>query len=120
LILEIQEPQLNPCIPSPCGPNSICQNNNGLPSCSCALTYLGTPPNCRPECTINSDCSSDRACINEHCIDPCPGSCGLHALCVTYNHLPTCNCPEDYTGDPFANCQYKPCKLTNCQIFLLS
>lgn len=110
--LETPPPQPNPCIPSPCGPNSLCQINNGLASCSCGTNYYGTPPYCRPECTINSDCTSNKACINERCIDPCLGSCGLNALCNVYNHVPACNCLEGYTGDPFTGCQYQPRKLT--------
>lgn len=69
---------------------------------------MGSPPNCRPECTINSDCPSNKACMNQKCRDPCPGSCGLGANCAVLNHIPICTCPEGYTGDPFANCYLKP------------
>lgn len=94
----------NPCIPSPCGPYSQCKDINGVPSCSCLLNYIGSPPNCRPECVINSECSSNKACIREKCLDPCPGSCGLNALCNVVNHVPICSCLPSYTGDPFRNC----------------
>lgn len=69
---------------------------------------MGSPPNCRPECTINPDCPSNRACINEKCSDPCPGSCGFGAICNVIHHIPACSCPEDFTGDPFNSCQPLP------------
>lgn len=103
----------NPCAPSPCGPNSQCHEISGIPSCSCLPDYIGSPPNCRPECTINAECSSNKACIREKCIDPCPGSCGFNAVCNVLNHMPICTCSEGYTGDPFTSCQKMPpmCKL---------
>lgn len=99
---------VNPCAPSPCGPNSQCRDIGGTPSCSCLPNYIGSPPNCRPECTINSECSSNLACIREKCRDPCPGSCGVGAQCNVINHTPVCTCPDGYTGDPFNNCFPKP------------
>lgn len=99
---------LDPCVPSPCGPNSQCRDIGGAPSCSCLANYMGVPPNCRPECSINSECPSNRACMRERCRDPCPGSCGAGAQCTVINHTPVCTCPEGYTGDPFTNCFPKP------------
>lgn len=99
---------LNPCVPSPCGPNSECRDTNGSPSCSCSATYIGSPPNCRPECVINSECPSNLACIREKCQDPCPGSCGLNAQCSAINHVSICTCFEGYTGDPFRACTVQP------------
>lgn len=98
----------NPCVPSPCGQNAQCQDRNGVPSCSCLPNYYGSPPNCRPECTINPDCPSNKACIRNKCIDPCPGSCGNNALCNVINHTPICTCIDGYTGDPFSNCRPIP------------
>lgn len=103
-----EEPLRNPCIPSPCGPYSQCQSINGGPSCSCLPTYFGVPPNCRPECSINAECLTNLACINQKCQDPCPGSCGLHAHCNVLNHVAICSCEEGYTGDPFVSCHPKP------------
>lgn len=102
------EPYRDPCVPSPCGLNSQCRNIGGSPSCSCLPNYVGSPPNCRPECVVNQECASNLACINEKCRDPCPGSCGLGANCAVINHTPVCTCPEGYTGDPFSNCYPKP------------
>lgn len=50
---EIPKVPLNPCEPSPCGPNSICQVTHSHPVCSCAPNYIGSPPFCRPECTMS-------------------------------------------------------------------
>ncbi|KRT79966.1 EGF domain-containing protein, partial [Oryctes borbonicus] len=100
----IAEEIRNPCVPSPCGPNSQCREVGSTPSCSCLVDFIGSPPNCRPECTINSECSSNLACIRQKCKDPCPGSCGTGAECSAINHIPICTCLEGYTGDPFTRC----------------
>lgn len=112
-ILEPQEipqskPPINVCVPNPCGLYSICQDNNGVPACSCMPGYIGVPPNCHPECVINSDCSANLACIKQKCRDPCPGSCGFNAHCSVLNHIPICTCFEGYTGDSFTNCYPVP------------
>lgn len=100
----------NPCIPSPCGPYAQCEPNaNGSPKCTCLQNYIGSPPNCRPECVSNNDCSKELACINLKCKDPCLGSCGLNARCFVVNHIPNCVCENNYVGDPFSQCQ-RPCK----------
>lgn len=91
-------------MPSPCGMYAECRNIGGTPSCSCLPRYIGSPPTCRPECRVNSDCPMNLACMNEKCRDPCQGSCSITSLCTVYNHVPVCTCPEQYTGDPFSNC----------------
>lgn len=85
-----------------------CRNIGGTPSCSCLPIYIGSPPNCRPECRVNSECPMNLACSNEKCRDPCLGSCGITSLCTVYNHVSVCTCPEEYTGDPFSNCYPRP------------
>lgn len=94
----------NPCSPTPCGSNSQCRNINGQAVCSCIQGFHGSPPTCRPECSINSDCLPQRACVNQKCIDPCPGSCAFNAFCKVINHNAVCVCPSQYTGDPFSRC----------------
>lgn len=97
-----------PCSPSPCGSNAICREQNGAGACSCVSDYIGNPyEGCRPECVLNSDCASSLACINNKCKDPCPGTCGLNAICQVVNHLPSCTCISGYTGDPFRQCSFK-------------
>lgn len=111
--------RVNPCLPSPCGLNSECRDVGGSPSCSCKFGYMGSPPNCRPECVINSECSYNKACIRGKCADPCQGSCGTNAECAVFNHTPMCTCPEGFTGDPFSNCYPKPTrKIINCCCYL--
>lgn len=74
-----------PCHPSPCGPNSQCREINGQGVCSCVRGYIGSPPSCRPECVINSECPLNEACINQKCVDPCPGSCGQSGESSSWN-----------------------------------
>lgn len=97
-----------PCSPSPCGSNALCKEKANAGSCSCLEGYIGNPyEGCRPECVINTDCPSNKACINNKCKDPCPGSCSNNAVCQVVNHLPLCTCLNGYTGDPFKYCVYQ-------------
>lgn len=98
---------INPCIPSPCGLNAECKDIGGIPSCSCIVGFFGSPPNCKPECILNTDCSNEKACINMKCQNPCQGSCGVNAMCSVIKHVPICSCPNGYEGDPFAMCTIK-------------
>lgn len=98
----------NPCVPSPCGPNSQCRVIGSQAACSCMPNYMGRAPNCRPECTSNAECTSNLACKNERCIDPCPGSCGSNANCKVVLHNPVCTCIIGYVGDPFTQCSLLP------------
>lgn len=98
-------------MPSPCGPNSVCKVIGDLAACSCKDNYVGRAPNCRPECTIHAECSSNLACKNERCIDPCPGSCGINARCSVVNHNAVCSCMIGYEGDANSQCNLIPhCK----------
>jgi hypothetical protein len=100
---------VDPCQPNPCGPNSNPPRVVGEQcQCSCLPEMIGSPPNCRPECVINSDCAPDKACINQKCQDPCPGLCGINAACRVRNHVPICVCNPGYIGDPFSSCYLKP------------
>lgn len=109
VIAEISTPrpadQINPCFPSPCGPNAICKERNNAGSCMCISDHIGNPyEGCRPECSLNSDCPSNKACISNKCKDPCPGTCGHTAECQVINHVPSCTCLPGYTGDAFRYC----------------
>lgn len=109
-ILAPPEQPKNPCTPSPCGPNSQCREVNSQAVCSCLPNYVGSPPGCRPECSVSSECPLNKACINLRCADPCPGTCGLSAKCEVINHSPICSCNPGYTGDPFTRCYILPRK----------
>jgi hypothetical protein len=98
----------NPCNPTPCGPNSQCQAVSGQALCGCLSNMIGVAPNCRPECILSSDCPSNEACVNQKCINPCPGLCGDNAECRVVNHSPVCSCIQGFTGDAFSNCRPKP------------
>lgn len=74
----------NPCQPSPCGPNSKCRVVNDIAVCSCIDEYIGSPPNCRPECTVNSECPSSKACHKFKCSNPCAGTCGFSGKFISY------------------------------------
>lgn len=86
---------LDPCNPSPCSANGQCRVVNGQAVC----TY--------PECLINQDCSSDKACYNQHCRDPCIGACGVNAICNVVNHNPVCSCPPGYEGPSRIACRLR-------------
>ena len=106
---NVPEPERRPCNPSPCGTNAECFEQSGKVTCKCPQDYLGDPNvACRPECRLNSDCSSSQTCVNSKCIDPCPGLCGIDAECRVTNHLPFCVCEASFTGDPYSACRPIP------------
>lgn len=93
------------CDPSPCGPYSRCLvSSSGFPVCSCLPGYKGVAPMCQPECVSNSDCQQSDTCVNQKCVNPCLGSCGIGADCIVVNHNPICSCGRGKTGDPFVAC----------------
>lgn len=92
------------CNPSPCGLNSQCRIVNGHVVCSCLPNYIGSSPNCRPECVVSSECALNKACINQKCVDPCTNACGQNTRCQVVNHRAVCSCLVGYTGDPFVRC----------------
>lgn len=102
--MEPPKPE-NPCLPSPCGPNAECQVRGDTFACSCLQNYIGVPPNCRPECTINPECPPHLACMQQRCRNPCDGICGVNAQCSVVNHNAVCSCNENFKGDPFSLCQ---------------
>lgn len=98
----------NPCDPSPCGPNSICQIKQGRPVCSCVANFIGHPPYCRPACVLHSECPQDKACIKEKCVDPCINTCAENAECHVVSHSAYCSCKKGYQGDAFVGCSKIP------------
>lgn len=83
-----------------CGLNAYCK----FSECVCENGYLGSPPNCHPECVTNSDCSQRLACVNEKCVDPCVDNCGRNAECSVIRHVPYCTCPSPLTGNAYNYC----------------
>ena len=97
---------IEPCNPSPCGINAECTERGTAASCACIRDYIGNPYiECKPECVVNPECPRDKACVNQHCVDPCPGVCGAHATCYVTNHVPLCRCDPGFTGDAFVSCR---------------
>lgn len=110
----------DPCSPNPCGPNSVCRASGTVAHCSCRSAMFEEPPSCRPECHVDSDCPPTLACRNNKCRDPCPGSCGTHAMCRTVSHSPICTCPSHYTGDPFVRCLEGKVNVLFCKDWLFN
>ena len=110
ILVAVPTETLDPCNPSPCGSNALCiDRNQRAAACQCITDYFGDPyVACRPECIVNSDCPSNKACQNNKCGDPCPGTCGINAACLVVSHIPTCMCIPGYIGDPFTECRLKP------------
>lgn len=113
---------LNPCAASPCGPHADCIANGEEFTCKCLPDMLNQPPNCRPECTMDSHCSDDMSCVAYRCKSPCGyGVCGPYADCRAEDHKPVCKCLEGYSGDPFLGCTFNktesdidPCEPNPC------
>ncbi len=82
------------------------ENSSTQHLCSCIQDYVGDPYTaCGPECVEDSNCAYILACLGGKCRDPCPGSCGRQAECRVINHVPSCYCPEGYTGNPLSSCR---------------
>lgn len=93
----------DPCNPSPCGPNVPCSvYSNDVAICDECAALGG--PNCRKECSLDSDCPSHLACITNKCIDPCPGTCGFNSVCDVVYHKPLCRCRDNMRGNPYQHC----------------
>lgn len=58
-------------------------------------------------CRSDTDCPSDKACINTKCIDPCTKNnpCIKPAECTVYNHRTDCACPPGYIGSVETSCK---------------
>ena len=110
LVLAVAPTEVvDPCNPSPCGSNAVCTDRQRAAVCQCIPEYFGDPyVACRPECVVNADCPSTKACQNLHCVDPCPGVCGVNAQCRVVNHVASCTCLPGYRGDPFSACSLIP------------
>ena len=103
------------CVPacspdgSSCGTGAVCYATNHHAVCDCPPGLTGDPHiGCvLLECTVNSDCPTDRACINTKCVSPCAQSdiCIEPAECTVYNHKVDCSCPPGFIGDLTNGCK---------------
>lgn len=97
---------VNPCAYGACGENAYCDVRNNRVDCTCPQFYQGDAHSrCYYECATHDECSSNQACFELKCIDPCVGACGTGAECKVENHKPICSCPRGYTGHPFESCR---------------
>ena len=73
-----------------------------------SVAFLEPP---RPECTDNSECPNDKACINLICTNPCElDSCGVNSNCFVQNHRAVCTCKDGFVGNPQHQCIESKCK----------
>lgn len=125
---------MSPCAPDSCGENAECVPENHGIACKCRPGYEGnpyvqcgqgmyknsskTPGSYRKfavlGCTSDSDCSSNEACINRQCGNPC--KCGQNAVCEVLYHKANCKCLPGYGGNPAVGCTTpsNPCEPNPC------
>ena len=120
------ETPINPCHPSPCGENAICNkhpNREHTATCVCIKGYFGDPFSLcqKPECTLNNNCPTNRVCRNQKCVDPCPGFCGINTVCSVSNHVQSCDCLKGYNRNPTCRALHckESCKLSKIVLLLI-
>lgn len=99
---------LNACeIGNNCGKNALCNVVNHKTICTCPQNTLGDPQEeCKSiECTEDYQCSFDKQCVQNYCINPCSlNACGKNTNCEAINHARSCTCLPGYTGNPILGC----------------
>ncbi|KPJ11537.1 hypothetical protein RR48_08279 [Papilio machaon] len=95
------------CGPHTCGVGAHCTHGSVRPVCACLPGHSGDPlSQCiKIECVSNDECRGHQSCVNQHCVNPCEGACGVNANCDVRQHVPVCSCPAGYTGNPFTACR---------------
>ncbi len=109
--------------PGSCGIGAECLVQNHRPYCRCPAgaafganplvdcTVQRPPPRpveVEPQCSVNEQCKKNEICRNGKCVDPCPGLCGVNAVCtVNEYHRVRCQCREGFNGDPYTLCRRK-------------
>lgn len=90
-----------------CGKGAECHGVNHRGICEC-LPGLGGNP--RVACVLlgcrsNTDCPTNKACINNKCENPCAFNvCTNQTECNVYNHAVECACPPGYRGNLEVGC----------------
>ena len=59
-------------------------------------------------CADDDDCSSNEACRNQDCINPCViprNPCSNPATCSVNNHQTICSCPPGYEENAYGQCK---------------
>ena len=106
---------VNPCYElNPCDVTAVCSVVDTVPFrtmiCSCREGWApDTDRSCKPieldnppGCVRDDECTSNEACINRVCKNPC--DCGTGAECFITQHRPICRCPEGLIGNPQIAC----------------
>lgn len=105
--------------PCDCAPGAQCRVDNHIATCKCLPGHFGDPySGCRlvdskptPQCTVDADCPSKLACIDNVCKNPCIESrpCGPHAICSVVDSLPlrtlVCTCEPGFVGNADIGCK---------------
>lgn len=118
----IEERCVDPCKTlEPCDRPSRCEVVPSLPLrtmiCICPDGYVSSGSGtCKPTepvrdiggCISDSECPSDKACVNGICRDPC--NCGPDAECRIKDHKPVCSCLQGYYGNPEIECSKIGCR----------
>lgn len=111
----------NPCtVIEPCFAPSECQVEPSEPVrtmiCVCPEGYISSGSgSCKPvppileigECSTDTDCPAEKACVKGICTDPC--DCGVNAECRVRDHKPVCACAVGYIGNPDIECKRSGC-----------
>lgn len=98
---------VNVCRDATCGKNAICTASHHRSICSCPGGFSGDPlKECIPyDCLQNEDCNTDEKCSPDgKCVNVCSGACGTNAICRSVNRRAQCSCPNNYKGNPKAEC----------------
>lgn len=94
---------------SSCGTAAECYGINHQAICECPPGMAGNPQIACvvAGCRADTDCPSNKACINMKCIDPCTRNnpCIKPSECTVYNHRTDCACPPGYIGNIGTSCK---------------
>lgn len=104
------------CDKNSCGKGAYCVGTNHAIKCSCNERTYGDPyVECRQqsptECSVDADCPSKLACINDRCTNPCTQQnvCSKEQTCSVLDSLPlrilVCKCPPETVSDERGNCK---------------
>uniref|UniRef100_A0A0K2TAS5 Putative LOC101893139 [Musca domestica] n=1 Tax=Lepeophtheirus salmonis TaxID=72036 RepID=A0A0K2TAS5_LEPSM len=92
----------------PCGGEAECRGVAHQATCYCPAGLTGNPfVTCNiVSCSDNSDCPTDKECINKLCTDSCSISnpCGSKSECKVKNHKVDCSCALGFIGNKGTSC----------------
>lgn len=121
----INDECVDPCLTlEPCNRPAQCEVTPTSPVrtmiCICPDGYISSGSGtCKPTktivevggCIADSDCATDKSCVNGICRDPC--NCGLNAECRIKDHKPVCTCRQGYDGNPEFECSKIECAINS-------